>query len=178
MYKGGGLKGVSYLRLCGFKLILRYEMIENIKKFFSEKIDTSEQKSETYSEHAVSIATCALLLEMAHADNEFGDDERDHIISVLKSSYGISENDAKQLMDLSEQERRESTDLWQFTNLINQNYSREEKIQVAETLWSIVYKDGKVDQHEEYLMRKLTYLLDLDHQDMIAAKFSARDGIK
>jgi len=153
-------------------------MIKSIKDFFSEKIDTSEQKSQTSSEDAVSIATCALLLEMAHADSEFSGDERDHIISVLKSSYSITENDAKELIRLSELERTESTDLWQFTNLINQNYSRDEKIQVAEILWSIIYKDGKVDQHEEYLMRKLTYLLDLDHQDMIAAKFNARDNLK
>jgi uncharacterized tellurite resistance protein B-like protein len=153
-------------------------MIENIKKFFSENIDTSEQKSESSSEHAVSIATCALLLEMAHADSEFSNDERDQIISILKSSYGITENEAKELIILSEQERKDSTDLWQFTNLINLKYSREEKIQIAEILWTIVYKDGKVDQHEEYLMRKLTYLLDLDHQDMIAAKFNARDSMK
>jgi uncharacterized tellurite resistance protein B-like protein len=151
-------------------------MIESIKNFFSEKIDTSDQKSEETSERSVPIATCALLLEMAHADSEFSEDEKNNIIKILESTYDISENDAKELVHLSELERKESTDLWQFTNLINQNYSREEKIKVAETLWHIVYTDGKVDQHEEYLMRKLTYLLDLDHQDMIEAKFKARDG--
>jgi uncharacterized tellurite resistance protein B-like protein len=151
-------------------------MIESIKSFFSEKIDISDQKSGETPERSVSIATCALLLEMAHADSEFSEDEKNNIIKILESTYDISENDAEELVHLSELERKESTDLWQFTNLINQNYSREEKIKVAETLWHIVYTDGKVDQHEEYLMRKLTYLLDLDHQDMIEAKFKARDG--
>jgi uncharacterized tellurite resistance protein B-like protein len=152
-------------------------MIENIKKFFSEKIDTSEHRSTERSERSVPVATCALLLEMANADSEFSDEERDNIISILKSSYNLNEGDAEELIQLAELERKESTDLWQFTNLINQNYSREEKIKIAETLWHIIYTDGKVDQHEEYLMRKLTYLLDLDHQDMIAAKFKAREGV-
>ena len=151
-------------------------MIENIKKFFIEKIDTKDQKSTEVSEQSVSIATCALLLEMAHADSEFSDDERDRIINILQSTYDLNENDAKELIQLSELERKESTDLWQFTNLINQNYSREEKIKIAETLWHIIYTDEKVDIHEEYLMRKLTYLFDLDHQDMIQAKFKAREG--
>ena len=151
-------------------------MIDSIKNFFSEKIETSDDKSQESSERSVSIATCALLLEMAHADSEFSDEEKNSIIRILQSTYAITEDDAKELIRLSEMERQESTDLWQFTNLINHNYSREEKIKVAETLWNIVYTDGKVDQHEEYLMRKLTYLLDLDHQDMIEAKFKARDG--
>ena len=81
------------------------------------------------------------------------------ILNILQSVYDITEKDAKELMRLSELEREESLDLWQFTNLINQNYTREEKVKVAEKLWNIVYSDGKVDQHEEYLMRKLTYLL-------------------
>ena len=151
-------------------------MIDSIKNFFSEKIETSDDKSQESSERSVSIATCALLLEMAHADSEFSNEEKNSIIHILQSTYAITEDDAKELIRLSEMERQESTDLWQFTNLINHNYSREEKIKVAETLWNIVYTDGKVDQHEEYLMRKLTYLLDLDHQDMIEAKFKARDG--
>jgi uncharacterized tellurite resistance protein B-like protein len=49
---------------------------------------------------------------------------------------------------------------------------------VAETLWRVIYTDGKVDEHEEYLMRKLTFLLALEHEDMIEAKFSARDSIQ
>ena len=153
-------------------------MIENIKHFFTEKIDTTDQKSQESTEDSVSIATCALLLEMAHADSEFSEDERDNIINSLQSVFDMTEKDAKELIRLAELEREESLDLWQFTNLINQNYSREEKIRVAETLWTIIYTDGKVDQHEEYLMRKLTYLLDLDHQDMIEAKFKARDSLK
>jgi uncharacterized tellurite resistance protein B-like protein len=153
-------------------------MIENIKKFFSEKIDTSDQESQVSSERSVSIASCALLLEMAHADSEFSQSERDNIIAILQSNFDMTEDDASDLLNLADLERKESLDLWQFTNLINQSYSREEKIRVAETLWRVIYTDGKVDKHEEYLMRKLTFLLDLQHQDMIEAKFKARDSIQ
>jgi len=151
-------------------------MIDNIKKFFNEKIDTPDQKSPVDSQQSISIATCALLLEMAHADSEFSQIEKDNIISILQNSFNLDKNDASELLNLADLERRESLDLWQFTNLINQSYSREEKVKIAETLWRVIYTDGKVDQHEEYLMRKLTYLLNLEHQDMIEAKFKARDN--
>ena len=153
-------------------------MIDNIKNFFNEKIDTSDQDSHVSSERSVSVATCALLLEMAHADSEFSQSEKDNIISILQANFDMAESDSAELLNLADLERKESLDLWQFTNLINQSYSREEKVKVAETLWRVIYTDGKVDQHEEYLMRKLTYLLNLEHQDMIEAKFKARDNNK
>jgi len=153
-------------------------MIDNIKKFFNEKIDTSDQDSHVSSERSVSIATCALLLEMAHADSEFSQSEKDNIISILQASFDMTESDANELLNLADLERKESLDLWQFTNLINKSYSREEKVKVAETLWRVIYTDSKVEKHEEYLMRKLTYLLNLEHQDMIEAKFKARDNDK
>jgi len=150
-------------------------MLESIKKYFVENMDTSGQESRVPSDRSVSIACCALLLEMAHADSQFSQSERDKIISILQSNFHMTKNDANELLNLSELEREESLDLWQFTNLINQTYSHEEKVKVAETLWQVIYTDGKVDKHEEYLMRKLTFLLEIDHEDMIAAKFRARD---
>jgi uncharacterized tellurite resistance protein B-like protein len=151
-------------------------MLENIKKFFIEEMDSSDHESHTSSERSVTIACCALLLEMAHADSQFSQRERDKIISILQTNFNMAQRDAKELLKLSEHERKESIDLWQFTNYINQTFSHDEKVKVAETLWQVIYTDGKVDKHEEYLMRKLTFLLDIDHQDVIAAKFKAREN--
>jgi len=151
-------------------------MLESIKKFFTEEMDTSDHESHVSSERSVTIACCALLLEMAHADSQFSQSERDKIISILQTNFNMAQRDANELLNLSEHERKESLDLWQFTNLINQNYSHDAKVKVAEILWQVIYTDGKVDKHEEYLMRKLTFLLDIDHQDMIAAKFRAREN--
>jgi uncharacterized tellurite resistance protein B-like protein len=64
----------------------------------------------------------------------------------------------------------ESADLWQFARLINANYTNTEKIEIIETLWRIVYVDGKMDQYEHYLMNKLKNLLRLSHEQLIEAK--------
>ena len=45
-----------------------------------------------------------------------------------------------------------------------------EKIALVELLWRIIYIDGRLDKHEEYLVRKLATLLHLSHKDMIDAK--------
>jgi len=150
-------------------------MIENIKKLFTEKIQPAKEE-EHQDQTKISIATCALLLEMAHADSEFSDEEKQPILDILKVNFKLTEKDAEDLLYLAEQERQESLDLWQFTNLINKNYSRKDKLRVVDTLWKVIYSDGKVDQHEDYLIRKLTYLLNLQHEDMIEAKLKVRES--
>ena len=152
-------------------------MIENIKMLFSEKMHPG-QRDMPADPKKVSIATCALLLEMAHADDQFSKEEMANIITILQTQFDLAEKDAREMISLAEEERKESLDLWQFTNLINENYSKQEKQRVVEILWRVIYTDGKVDKHEEYLMRRLTFLLNLDHTDMIEAKFSARDAQK
>ena len=150
-------------------------MIESIKNLFSEKMQPIGEENHP-DQNKISIATCALLLEMAHSDSEFSAEENIHILEILKKNFDLAENDAEELMALADQERKESLDLWQFTNLINENYSREDKLKVVDTLWQVIYTDGRVDQHEDYLIRKLTNLLNLQHEDMIAAKIKTRES--
>lgn len=70
----------------------------------------------------------------------------------------------------AEKELDGSVDLWQFARLVNANYSFEEKIEIIETLWRIVYVDGKIDKYEHYLMNKLENLLRLSQSQLIDAK--------
>ena len=96
------------------------------------------------------------------------------IKNIMQSEFDISENKIDEIIELSNEERKESLDLWQFTNLINENFSKEEKIKVIEYIWQVIYADEKVDQYEEYLIRKLSYLLNVDHKDMIEAKLRVK----
>ncbi len=77
----------------------------------------------------------------------------------------------------AEDELEQSLDLWQFAKSINNNFSRDEKIGVVETLWRIVYVDGKMDEHEHYLMNKLKTLLRLSHDELINAKLKVKQSL-
>jgi uncharacterized tellurite resistance protein B-like protein len=123
--------------------------------------------------HDVRVAACALFIEMASIDGEFTPAELDGIISILKREFDLSEEYARQLIDKAKEDLDGSTDLWQFTNLINENFSNDEKIHVVELLWQIVYTDGKLDKHEDYLVHKLAKMLRLTHSQLINAKLKA-----
>jgi len=126
----------------------------------------------------IRTATCALFLEMALTDGEFSETEQDRVLSILKNDYDLSEEDALALIEETSLELEQSIDLWQFTKRINQSYSSEEKMRVIQMLWQIVYADGSLDKHEHYLVRKLSKLLRLSHEELIEAKRRVIHGDK
>ena len=145
-------------------------MLDVIKRFFNQATTDVSQDTNQNAEHDIRVATCALFVEIARIDEKFTDAEMETILSILKEKYGLSQDHADALMAEAEKELEKSVDLWQFAKLINENYSNEEKIEIIETLWRIVYVDGKMDRYEHSLMNKLQNLLRLSHDQLIAAK--------
>ena len=149
-------------------------MIDLVKKFFGKSTTDSPRNIGGEKTHDIRVATCALLIEMSNIDGEFSESERESIITVLKKDYDLSDENAIALIEASNEELNGSIDLWQFTNLINQNYSMEEKLRIIETVWRIAYTDGKLDKHEDYLVHKLAKLLRLTHKQLIEAKLKVK----
>ncbi|MFZ0389779.1 MAG: TerB family tellurite resistance protein, partial [Calditrichia bacterium] len=112
------------------------------------------------SEEDVIIATCALLLEIADADGHFSAEEKGKIAEILQQQYGLSPAAAREITRAAESQKEQSMDLWHFTNEINQQYSAEEKQQVIEQIWRVIYIDGHLDKHEDYLVHKMGRLLN------------------
>ena len=151
-------------------------MIDLVRRFFEKGQGPGSADQGTTESHDVRVAVCAIFLEMANIDGEFSASERDDVISLLKRQYGLSDQHVVDLMEASQKGLKDSIDLWQFTNLINQNYSRDEKIQIIEMVWQIVYADGRLDKHEDYLVHKLAKLLRLTDKDLIDAKLKVLRG--
>ena len=116
------------------------------------------------------VATCVILLEIAKSDDEFCSVEQETTKAILKHELAIPEEDIEDLMKIAAEKREDSVDLWEFTNLINQKFSEEEKKRIVESAWKVIYADAKLDKYEDHLVHVLAKLLRLDHSDLIDAK--------
>jgi uncharacterized tellurite resistance protein B-like protein len=137
-------------------------MLDAIRRFFGSSMSPSGQGEPSRARKDIRLAACALLLELAHADDEFSDDERRHLESAVRRQFGLEATDAERLLQLAEEERAQAVDLWQFTNLVAENYSLGQKMVLAEIMWGLVYSDGDLAGKEDYLMRKICNLLRLE----------------
>lgn len=137
-------------------------MMESIRQFFMANMAEPEQGGDDALPADLRLAACALLLELAYADDEFTEEERDHLDGAVRRQFGLDEDQASELIDLAEQQRAQAVDLWTFTNLVAEHYSLGQKMVLAEAMWGLVYSDGELASREDYLMRKISGLLRLE----------------
>ena len=148
-------------------------MLTQIKRFFDRNLLPGATE-EGDAEHALRLAVGALLLEVVRLDGEVRAEEREAVETAVLGHFDLSAEEAGELLKLAEDERRDATDYFQFTSLINRHYSPQRKIELIERLWSIAYADQTLHPYEEHLVRKIADLLYVAHNDFIAAKLRAR----
>ena len=119
------------------------------------------------------LAACVLLLDIAHSDGEFSAAERLHLEEVLERHFSLPPESGRTLLELAEAERRKSIDHFRFTSRLDGGYDTDQKIALAEVMWSLVLSDGEVAEHEQYLTRKIANLLGLRPAELSGAKAAA-----
>jgi uncharacterized tellurite resistance protein B-like protein len=142
-------------------------MFNQIKLFFEQHLALSEPD---ISEGQLQVATAALFLEMMLIDDKIDPKEQQLIFSLVQQNFSLTAEQAGALVALAEQHRKQATDYFQFTSLINKAYSLEQKVRLVESLWKIAFIDGVLDMNEEHLVRKIAELLYVPHTDFIRVK--------
>lgn len=140
-------------------------MLEAIRRFVRERLGGEDSKAgagDTVSPGGVQLAACALLLELAHADDEFSPEERRHIESTLQRHFGLDATSGAELLRLAEAARAESLDHFQFTRLVAAEYDLAQKMVLAEVMWGVILADGRLSDHETHLVRKMASLMQLE----------------
>jgi uncharacterized tellurite resistance protein B-like protein len=150
--------------------------LETLRAFFAPRL---EDTGDTGLLDPVTVAACALLLEIAYADNVFLPEERERIARHIREERGVDEQQLREVFRAAEQERQASVDFYQFTRLLDENLSREERRRLVETIWEVVYADGDLSSAEGHLARRVGELLGFQHPEVqqIKEAVAARRGV-
>jgi predicted CXXCH cytochrome family protein len=149
-------------------LVLRMRSIEaqvdrlfaSIDSFFEEAVIAGVTGATGGDrEEAIRLAACGLLLEIAFADADFSEEEREHLEGAIQSQFELDKAEARRLVALAEAERQAGAGLHRFTVLINRHFDAEAKRALMETMWGLVYADGVLTEHEQRIMSRIADLL-------------------
>ena len=147
--------------------------VQGIRHFFLSRLSTPE---EPHRPDPVAIAACALLLEIAHADDVFAPEERERILRAVREDLGVPAEDVEEVVRLAEEERRESVDLYQFTRLVGEKFTRAQRLRLLEVIWGVVYADGQLTAVENQLARRIAELLGFQHPEVQAVREKVKQG--
>ena len=115
------------------------------------------------------IALC-LAFEVANADNDIDDREKDLILEKIKSTIDVSVLNEKEIYNVIKEESDKRVSFYDIIHDINTNLDKEEKIKILKLLWEIAYADEVLDVDEEKIIRRSTEMLGIKPSIVLKTK--------
>lgn len=148
-------------------------MLNALKRFLGLS-DDDDAGGETGIDEARVCAT-ALLVEAALADGIYADIEEERIRQLVSSTFGLSEDKARRLLDEAEGLAEQAVDHHRFTKVVKK-LPLAQREQIVEGLWRVVFADGEESPFEEAFVRKVAALLAVDDRASRLARQRASGG--
>ena len=147
-------------------------MLKKIKSLFFK---TSEEETAEVQVTQTIDKTCAsLIIEVALADKVFDESEINLLKKMLLDTYSLKLDDANELIANAEKTVNESTSLYGYTREVNDNFDYQSKLDLLDQLWRMAFADGNIDKYEEHVVRKISDLIHITHNDFIQSKLRNR----
>lgn len=154
---------------------LEASLSQTIHVFFEEKLKPRKSR---VTDRQLQLATAVLLLEAARSDFDLRSDELSAVLGAVRRMMGLTEDEAVTVIRFAEEEVRQSKRLYEFTRLLGDSYTAEQKKALVQQLWEVVFADAQLVASEEYLVRKIADLLNVPLADFLDAKIHARDSFR
>jgi len=132
---------------------------------FFKKKEVKEEKPKNLK----LIALC-LAFEVANADNDIDDREKDLIIEKIKSTIDVSVLNEKEIYNVIKEESDKRVSFYDIIHDINTNLDKEEKIKILRLLWEIAYADEVLDVDEEKIIRRSAEMLGIKPSIVLKTK--------
>lgn len=149
-------------------------MLDSLRRFFQERVLDAAPAETGDPGRRLRLAAAALVVEVMRADPEVREEERTVARTALQGTFGLSRAETEELLRLAEEEADAATSLYEFTRLVDEGFSRDEKKRIVELLWLVAFADAEKHPLEEHLIRRIAGLLKVAHPDFIDAKIRAR----
>lgn len=149
-------------------------MLNSLKKLLFENADNKDYSLDNKKNHRLEVATCAVFIELAKADGEFSEEERDFIISKMKKCFDLDDEEVNAILELAEQKVDKSVSIYEFTSELNNYFSQEEKQSLIKNLWRLIFTDNKLNAYEDNLIKKIGLTMNIEHKTIIDLKISVK----
>jgi uncharacterized tellurite resistance protein B-like protein len=136
-------------------------MLNALRQFIRERRSVEMPAASESPHDEIQLAATALLLDLAYADGEFTLPERSQIESALGRHFHLDVPSVHALLTLADEQRLKAVDHFQFTRMLHQHLDVGQRVVLAEVMYGVILADGRVQDPESLLLRKLANLLDI-----------------
>lgn len=143
-------------------------MFDILKKFVSDLSDSEEP--ENFIHDKLQLAEAALMYHVIAVDGVVRDEEKERMAEVLSKQFNLGKEETKNLALEARTAEHEAIDLYKFTSILKNTLTKEERIQIIEHLWEMVFADGVLHELEDNVVWRIAELLAVDSRDRVLLK--------
>lgn len=152
-------------------------MLNKIRAFFAEEWDRRGDGAVRHPIDELQLAAATLLVEAARMDDAIDEGERRRIVDLVRRRFGLSAEEGEALLSEAMRETDGPLPWHRITATIKDRFSHEDRIELIEMLWEVVYADGELHHLESNMMRRIGGLLYVSDQDRGAARLRVLDRL-
>ena len=152
-----------------------------IKRLFMQVIETISAPADADAgpadrEAALRLATAVLMIDVARADHVFEESEFDRVLKLIEAHFDVTPEQAAELVNIAGEKAEELISVHEFTQLLHEHLSEEEKARIISLLWQIAFADGRLDKYEDSLVLKISDLLYVSRGLVMRLKHDAENA--
>ena len=122
------------------------------------------------------VAAAVLLLMIADADGDRGQEERAMLRQTLAETYALSRKQTERIVASAEIAGNEAIDLFAFTSVLNRALDEAGRIEFVGLLWEMVYADGEMNEIEDNLVWRVAELIGVAARDRVRMRRLVREA--
>ena len=120
------------------------------------------------------LSASCLLLSIVKADGIINNNEINITKDIISDFFNIDTEQTNSIIKLALDKLNNSTDIFEFSKEVNNNFTYQDKIDFICSSFEIAVSDGNLDNHEDYIIKKIATMLNVEHADLIKAKSSIK----
>lgn len=148
-------------------------VIDRLKTFLFDR--ENHEKGDRKAQEDLHVAAAALFLEAALLDGSLDQVERDRVSHMVRKRFDLSADDTAAIVENAEKKARESSDIYGYLRVLLSHFEHDQQVELVEMLWDVICVDGRIDDLEANLVRRVTGMTAVSDRESGAAKRRAME---
>jgi len=129
-----------------------------------------KENSNDQSSFELELTASVLAYELARSDGEIDHDELSILMQEIELIAEKVGKDKDEIFKIIEFYSNDSVSFYDFIKDINENYSKDEKLDLLQFMWKIAYADNRLDVDEERLIRRMADMIKIKDIEVLKLK--------
>jgi len=140
-----------------------------ILNFFKKDNPVKENSNVTVN-FEIELTASVLAYEIARSDGEITDEELAVLMNEIEKIANKVGKSNEELLKIIEIYSKDSISFHEFVEDINNNYTKQQKLDLLKFMWKMAYADKRLDVDEERLIRRMADLIKIKDIEVLKLK--------